>query len=115
MEVAAGHSLSSCSSASMLVPVLGALLALSKSQFLYHSLGSGSFSGTAYSVPGVSQRSARGRKGFRGRQPLQNTLPACFNSGVVPFAESETQHLALVCDELQLCQRALSMYWMCAR
>ena len=29
-----------------------------RSQPLYHSRGSGSFSGTAYSVPGVSQRSA---------------------------------------------------------
>ena len=58
--IAGGHSLSSCSSESMLVPVLGALLALSRSQFLYQSLGRGSFSVTAYSVPGVSQRSARG-------------------------------------------------------
>ena len=29
-----------------------------RSQPLYHSRGRGSFSGTAYSVPGVSQRSA---------------------------------------------------------
>ena len=70
MGTAARRSLSSCSSASMLVPVLGALLALSKSQFLYHSLGSGSFSGTAYSVPGVSQRSAHRGGVFSAHHPL---------------------------------------------
>ena len=53
----------------MLVPVPGAAVlealpgcavldGLSRSQDLYHSLGRGSFSITAYSVPGVSHRSA---------------------------------------------------------
>ena len=81
---ASRHSLSSCSSESMFVPVLGALLALSKSQFLYHSLGRGSFSVTAYSVPCVSQRSARVETVFRGHQPSQFGLPV-LDSGSVPF------------------------------
>ena len=53
----------------MLVPVPGAAVlealpgcvvldGLSRSQDLYHSLGKGSFSITAYSVPGVNHRSA---------------------------------------------------------
>ena len=37
-----------------------------RSQPLYHSRGSGSFSGIAYSVPGVSQRSAHVARTFSG-------------------------------------------------
>lgn len=37
-----------------------------KSQPLYHSRGSGSFSGIAYSVPGVSQRSAHAARAVSG-------------------------------------------------
>ena len=51
-------SLSSVVRASALLAELGWLVARSRSQFLYHSLGRGSFSITAYSVPGVSHRSA---------------------------------------------------------
>jgi hypothetical protein len=39
-------------------PLVGAAHAPFLSHSLYHSRGSGSFSGTAYSVPGVSHRSA---------------------------------------------------------
>ena len=40
------------------LPDCAVLDGLSRSQDLYHSLGRGSFSITAYSVPGVSHRSA---------------------------------------------------------
>ena len=96
------------------MPVLGALLALSKSQFLYHSLGRGSLSVTAYSVPGVSQRSACGGKVFRGHQPSQDILPVCNNPGRVPFYVNDSTQ-PLRCDELQLCLRAPSMYQKHAR